>query len=240
MINRDNTQLWTLLDLDRNSWLIESGSDSVDRHRVVRVGSISRDVADDAELAVWVLERSVVDKVRDLEGEVDAVDKDISIDDLLERSTLGRLSHIPLDDVLFRHTSLSAQINSTLSASAKSTDHQNLWLATNLGCAHGNGLLDVGDQSGLGRVCGDAWERGVVGELPSPVLECESGTGEAGVETVGCYAAPRLVDKEFEVEEGAVAGWEAGEDVSPAALVLVAMCKLDVCVDEWNCVVLAV
>ena len=71
-------------------------------------------------------------------------------------------------------------------------------------------------------------------ELVGPVLNSESGTGESGVVAICCDAATALVDEEFEVEKRALAFWETAEDVGPAALVLVAVRKLDVGVDERN------
>ena len=40
------------------------------------------------------------DEFGDWLREVDAVDEDINVDDLLERSSLGGLLHVPLDDII--------------------------------------------------------------------------------------------------------------------------------------------
>lgn len=74
-------------------------------------------------------------------------------------------------------------------------------------------------------------------ELMSPILNGQSRTCETSVVSVSGDTTATLVGEKFEVEEGAVAFWKAAEDVGPAALVLVAVCKLDVCVDEWDYII---
>jgi hypothetical protein len=55
----------------------------------VRVGGVAGDVTDDAQTARLGGERLGVDEGRDLGGEVDAVDKDVRLDDLLVWAGLG-------------------------------------------------------------------------------------------------------------------------------------------------------
>jgi hypothetical protein len=77
--------------------LAEGGVDVVDGDRVVRVGGVAGDVADDAQAARLGGERLGVDEGRDLGGEVDAVDEDVGLDDLLVWAGLGRgFGQVPL------------------------------------------------------------------------------------------------------------------------------------------------
>ena len=55
----------------------------------MRVGGVAGDVTDDAQTARPGGERLGVDEGRDLGGEVDAVDKDVRLDDLLVWAGLG-------------------------------------------------------------------------------------------------------------------------------------------------------
>lgn len=168
MVDRDNAQLWLTLNIDRYSWLIESGSDSVDWDRVVGVGGIGRNIADDAELAILGSQALHVDKVWNLRGKINAVDKDVTLHDLWEWSSLGSLSHIPLKNVLGWYTSAKTKVYSTATASSQSTDDKDTWGLASLRRSLSNSLLDIGDQKVLILVVGNAWKwLGVlVGELP--------------------------------------------------------------------------
>lgn len=234
MINADHRQLGLLLNLNRDRRLIECRSDSVDRDGVVGVGGIGADIADNRQLAVRCIQALVIHKAGDLRVQVNAVNKDIALDNLLERPSLGRLSHIPLHDIILRDARTPAQLHGTRSAPSQRSNNQDTGLATRLRRALRDGLLDIGNELGLVGVGGDAREGLGVGELPGPVLEGESGASETGVEAVGGDAAAALVYEEFEVEERAVAAGEAGEDGFPAALVLVAVGELDVDVLQWD------
>jgi hypothetical protein len=70
--------------------------------------------------------------------------------------------------------------------------------------------------------------------LPGPVLESKSGAGKASVVSVCGDTAASLVNEELEVEKGAVATREAGEDGFPSTLGLIAMGELDVYVLQWD------
>lgn len=234
VINADDAQLWLLLDLDWDRWLVECGGDGVNWNWVVWVGGISADIADDRQRAAWGFQALVVNEVWNLGGQVDAVDEDIAVDDLLEWSTLGSLGHIPLDDVLLWDTGAPAEIHSAGSASSEGSNDEDARCAADLLCAFCDGLLDVGDQGGLVGVGADAREWLAVSQLPGPVLERKSGAGKASVVSVcGDTAAP-LVNKELEVEKSAIAAREAREDGLPSTLRLIAMCELDVYVLQWD------
>jgi hypothetical protein len=75
--------------LDRHGGFAEGGVDVVDGDRVVRVGGVAGDVANDAQAAGLCRERLGVDEGRDLGRQVDAVDEDIRLDNLLVWAGLG-------------------------------------------------------------------------------------------------------------------------------------------------------
>lgn len=66
-------------NFNRYSGLIKRRVDVVNRNRVIRVCRVAAHVNDDTQTTRWTSgsDRLVRDKVRDLGGEVDAVDKDI-------------------------------------------------------------------------------------------------------------------------------------------------------------------
>jgi hypothetical protein len=84
-------------ELHGHCGLAEGGVDVVDGDRVVRVGGVAGDVADDAQAARLGGERLGVDEGGDLGGQVDAVDEDVRLDDLLVGTGLGRgFGEVPL------------------------------------------------------------------------------------------------------------------------------------------------
>jgi hypothetical protein len=84
-------------ELHGHGGFAESGVDVVDGDRVVRVGGVAGDVADDAQAARLGGERLGVDEGGDLGGQVDAVDEDVRLDDLLVGAGLGRgFGEVPL------------------------------------------------------------------------------------------------------------------------------------------------
>ncbi|KAL1837227.1 hypothetical protein VTJ49DRAFT_4109 [Mycothermus thermophilus] len=140
-----------------------------------------------------------------------------------ERPALGSLSHIPLEDILLGHAGLAEGIHGARAATAEGTNNNNPRLTAGLLGAGLQGLLDISDERGLVGVALDAGERLVsaVLELPGPGLEGERSAGETGVVAEGGNTATALVDQELEVEEGAAAAGEAGENLLPAVLLLV-------------------
>jgi extradiol dioxygenase family protein len=87
----------TLGERHRHGRLAEGGVDVVNGDRVVGIGGVAGDVADDAQAARLGGERLGVDEGRDLGGEVDAVDEDVGLDDLLVWAGLGRgFGEVPL------------------------------------------------------------------------------------------------------------------------------------------------
>jgi hypothetical protein len=80
VIDADHAEGQTVAALgkrNRHGRLAEGGVDVVDGDRVVGVGGVARDVADDAQAARLRGERLGIDEGRDLGGEVDAVDENI-------------------------------------------------------------------------------------------------------------------------------------------------------------------
>jgi hypothetical protein len=212
----------------RHCWLAEGGVDVVNGDGVVRVGSVARDITDDTQAARLSGERLGVDEGRDLGGEVDAVDKDIRLDNLLVRTRLGSgLLDIPLDDVF--EAGADAKVDGTTATTTESTDDEDARVVTGLSLAFLDGLLHIVDEEVLVLVAGDTGKRLVLAvlELPCPGKESKGSTSEAGVVTEGCDTASVLVFKEFEVKKSALALGEAAKDGVPATLVLVA-CTLSV------------
>lgn len=107
------------------------------------VGGIARDIADDAQLAVWRSEGCLVDEGWDLGRQVDAVDKHIRLDDLLVWAGLGLgLLDIPFlghcqclinrdprlstyNDVL--KSSLDAKIHGTTTTTTERANNKHSW-----------------------------------------------------------------------------------------------------------------
>jgi hypothetical protein len=185
VVNRDDGQGRVLKTLNRNGGLIKRGRDSVDRHRVVRVSSVRRDIAHNRELAIRTrgLQRVHVHEVRDGAGQVDAVDEDVTLCDLLKGATLGGLGHVPLQDFVLGHTSLAEGRHRAVAAAAQGTYHDHLRQPSGLGCTFLECLLDIGNERVLVRVGRDARERLVgVSQLPRPNLQGQRGTSKACVE----------------------------------------------------------
>ena len=65
-----------------------------------------------------------------------------------------------------------------------------------------------------------------------PGFDGQGGPSVACVVSECCYSSSCVVCEELEVEEGAAALWEAGENILPAVLAFEAMCELDVGVFE--------
>lgn len=182
----------------------EGGVDVVDGNRVVGVGGVARDVADDTEAARGGRERLCVNERRDLGGQVDAVDEDVGLDDLLVRAGLGRgFGEVPFlegwvalvrkkvlmlqmqckayDDVF--QAGADAEVHGATAAAAESTDDQDARVVAGLGLAFLDGLLDVVDEEVLILVARDAGQRLILAvlELPCPSQEGECGASKAGV-----------------------------------------------------------
>lgn len=134
--------------------------------------------------------------------QVDAVDKDITLNHLLERTTGRRLLHIPLDDILLGNTRLDTHVHRATTAAAQSANNDDARHSASLVLALGKGLLDVGHQGvlvGVALHAGKGLAR--VEELVSPVLD---GEGSAGKTCMGTERgnSPAILFEEFEVEEG--------------------------------------
>lgn len=166
------------LDVHLDGGLVKGGVDVVDGDGVVRVGRVAADVADDAELATGGFEAREVDERRNGLGEVDAVDKNVRLDDLWVRAVaLLGLGQIPLLDL--RAADLLEQVDGAGAAAAQSAEDEAGGLAAGDLFAGGDVLLELGDQVGLGVVVAaavgeglDAGEGLAVGvcELPGPGL----------------------------------------------------------------------
>jgi len=100
-----------------------------------------------------------------------------------EGTTDGGLCHIPLDDVVFRHTRLAEGGHRPRTASTKGTnDNHSRQTASLLGAVF-NRSLDISNQSILVGVARNAWEGLAVVQLPCPDLKREGSTGESSVES---------------------------------------------------------
>ena len=77
MVDGNDAEWWSSLGLYSDSWLGEERVDRVDWDRVVWVGSVAGNVADDAEFAVLRIKTVWADEWWDRVGEIDAVDKDL-------------------------------------------------------------------------------------------------------------------------------------------------------------------
>ena len=98
----DTNQSTHSLELDGDGRVREGGIDRINGYRIERIGGITADVHDDGQpprLARRV-DLIVGEEGRDGRGEVDAVDKEIDVEDFLERTALGRLRQVPLEDVV--------------------------------------------------------------------------------------------------------------------------------------------
>lgn len=101
MVDRDDGELGAVtLNLDVDGGLVESGVDVVHGDGVVRVCGVAADIADNAQLAIRRLQALHVDERWDGLGEVDAVDKDVRLNNLrVWARTLRGLGEIPFLDV---------------------------------------------------------------------------------------------------------------------------------------------
>lgn len=208
-------------DFDRDGGLVKGGVDVVDWDWVVWVGSIAGHIHHDRQVSVRVRQTLGVDEIGDLVHEVDAVDEDIRLDDLYERTAPSSLGHIPLEDILAIQPRLEAEIHRALPAAPKSANDQHAGLAAEFLGPPGDSRLDVLNQRILVRegLDGAEFAAGVDG-LVGPDFEAEGGAGEARVVAKGGDSAAAFVLQEFEVEEGSAAAGEAAEDALPAGLVL--------------------
>jgi hypothetical protein len=173
--------------------------------------------------------------------QVDAVDEDVTLDNLLVGSRLlAGLLDIPLGNVLLRDTGAAAHLDGAGAAAAKGANDEHARQLAGLGLALGDALLDGGQEVGLVGVALDGRQElaGVV-QLPRPVLQGEGRAGEAGAPAEGSNADEAaggdLLLEELEVEERAAATSVAGENVLPAALVLEAVVESNVDVLEGDC-----
>lgn len=89
-------------NLDGNCGLIECGIDIVNWDGIEGIGSIAADVDDNRQLSRFPSRGNggMIDEVRDLRGEVNAVDKDVDVENLSEGTALGSLCQIPLEDII--------------------------------------------------------------------------------------------------------------------------------------------
>lgn len=144
----------------------------------MRVRRVAANVADNAELALRRLQALLADERWDGLGEVDAVDKDVRLNDLgVWAVALLGLCEIPLEDL--GAVDLLEQVDGTRTTAAEGAEDETARLtACNL-LTSGDIFLELGDQLVLvvvvaASVCEglDAWERLAVGvcELPRPCL----------------------------------------------------------------------
>jgi hypothetical protein len=166
------------LNRNANGRLVEGGVDVVHGNGVVGVGRVAADIADDAEPAVGRLETFLVDKWWDRLGKVDAVDKDVRLDDLgVWAFALLGLGKIPLLDL--RAANLLEQVNGTRTAPSESAQYETAGLVAGNLLTSRDIFLELGNQLALVVVVaasvGEGLEAGKrlavgVGELPCPCL----------------------------------------------------------------------
>lgn len=234
MVNRNDINARASGSVDLDGGLVKGGGNGVDRNGVVGVGGVSRNVDNDLQLSISLIQSFKVGEGRNGLRQVNAVDKDVGVSNLLEGTTLGGLSHIPLDDVLLGQTNLSQQVNGTGTTSAKSTNDKNLRKSLASSDSRLEVLLDGIDEQVLASVVLNGGEVLVVAVSlsESPVLDTKSSTSKTGVETKSSNSSAIVILKELKIVEGTVASRESAENVLPAALVLVAVSKLNVLVDK--------
>lgn len=125
MVDRAHIQRHGIGGRDRDNGLIEGGVDRIDGDRVVRVSGVTRNITDDGQFA-RAIDQFLGDERRDLLVKIDAVDKDIGLHDLRERTASLGFIDVPLDDVFFGNTSLASEITRAGTTSSKSAHHHYL------------------------------------------------------------------------------------------------------------------
>ena len=82
--------------------LFESRVDVVDRNRIERVRRVATDIDDHPQPTSRTRSIDLLMRYERwyLRGQVDAIDKDVNVQDLLEWTTLGGLIHVPLEDIV--------------------------------------------------------------------------------------------------------------------------------------------
>lgn len=240
------------LHLNRHRRLIKRRVDIVYGDGVVRVRRIAANVANNAELAAGLCELLLVDEGRDGLGQIDAVDENVALDDLgVGAGALRRLGQIPLLDLAA--ADLLEQVNGAGAAAAEGSENEGGGLAAgDLGTC-GDVFLELGDELVLVEVVAatggeffDAREGLAfgVGELPCPSLEIasvgfglegwcgayldgQSSADEASVVSKGSNAPARRVLQELQIIQDTTAARETSQHLLPAALLLVAVGKVD-------------
>lgn len=157
-----------------------------------------------------------------------------TIQQLLKRPPLGRLRHIPLDDILLLDANLPEQVDRTAPASPQRTNDQHLELADAALAQPIDLGLDVVDHELFALVRLQALENALPALLllPDEGERAGSGARESRVEAERSDPPALVVLEELEIVQRAPATAETAEDVGPPALLLVAVRKGDVRVRE--------
>ena len=128
MVDANHAQWWVScasVNVDRG--LVERGVDVVDGEGVVGVGGVARDVNNDAEATgrAGGLDGRLVEEGGNLGGEVDAVDKDVDVEEFLVRAMLGRsFLDVPANNVLRSDTGLFEEVDRSTTATAECADYE--------------------------------------------------------------------------------------------------------------------
>jgi hypothetical protein len=141
------------------------------------------------------------------------VDKNVTLVDLLEGTSLRCLGHIPLEYLRIRDTGLEAHVNSAASTASQSANNDNTRQAADLSTRSFKVFLNVVDEGRFVRVALDTGESLASGVclLPGPGLEGESAATKASRPSKGGYAKTRgRVLKELEVQKRSTTAGEAG------------------------------
>lgn len=155
----------------------------------------------------------------------------LTIQQLGERSTLGGLLHIPLDNILVLQTDLPERIDRAGSTPAKCTNHQRLDVSDTTLAEGLDALPDVLDHRLLVIIRLQILQHALSAFLllPNVGQRSRSSTSESSVEPEGGDTSSGFgVFEEFEVVQQAIALSESTEDVAPAGLLLVAVGEGDV------------
>ena len=100
--NRQRNVVLVTLDINGDSGLVKGGVDAVDGDGVVRIRRVATDVDDDTQSPPWARSGDLLLRQERRYGrtQIDAVDKYVSVQDLLERTALRSLLQVPLQDIV--------------------------------------------------------------------------------------------------------------------------------------------
>lgn len=152
----------------------------------------------------------------------------LTLNNLSEGTTLSGLGHIPLQHVLLANSRLQTQINGTTTTASESTNDQHSRLPSSLR----DDLLNVRNQLALIRIRGHGSQSLALVDLLSPGLYSQSRTSETSMVSESRDPTTALILQELKIVKSTLTSREAGQNLLPSTLVLVAVGELNVCVLE--------